>query len=389
MKTRKTYSKEFKLDAIALVREQNYSIAEAARNLEVTPQLLGRWIKEAENDDGHAFRGNGKLTPEQEEIRKLKAQVKRLEMEREILKKGDGLLCQRNEIKYAFIAQNKKIWPVILMCHVLGVKNNNYYSYQKRKSQAPVDTEHQEMLQWVKNIAEFSDNTYGQRRIRKALNSLDYPVGRKKTAQLMKEANVWVRYKKKYKATTNSDHKKPIYDNELKQDFDVQRANQAWVQDITYIWTSEGWLYLAVVIDLYSRKVVGWSMGSRMKAQLVCDALTMAIWQRKPKAGLIIHSDQGVQYASHQYRRILRLHKFVGSMSKKGCCWDNAVVESFFGSLKQERVHWRNYRTRYAAQQDVLNYITMWYNSQRMHSYLNYQSPNEFERMDKHLKDVA
>ncbi|WP_434341098.1 IS3 family transposase [Motilimonas cestriensis] len=389
MTARKTYSKEFKLDAIALVREQSYSIAEAARNLEVTPQLLGRWIKEAENDDGHAFRGNGKLTPEQEEIRKLKAQVKRLEMEREILKKSDGLLCQRNEVKYAFIAQNKKIWPVILMCHVLGVKNNNYYSYQKRKSLAPVDTERQEMLQWVKDIAEFSDNTYGQRRIQKALNSLDYPVGRRKTAQLMKEANVWVRYKKKYKATTNSDHNKPVYENELEQDFDVQYANQAWVQDITYIWTAEGWLYLAVVIDLYSRKVVGWSMGSRMKAKLVCDALTMAIWQRKPKAGLIVHSDQGVQYASHQYRRILKLHKFVGSMSKKGCCWDNAVAESFFGSLKKERVHWRNYRTRYAAQQDVLNYITMWYNSQRMHSYLNYQSPNEFERMDKSVKEVA
>jgi len=292
-------------------------------------------------------------------------------------------------VKYAFIAQNKKIWPVILMCHVLGVKNNNYYSYQKRKSQQPVNTEHQEMLQWVKNIAELSDNTYGERRIQKALNALDFPVGRRKTAQLMKEANVWVRYKKKYKATTNSDHNKPVYGNELKQDFNVQAPNQAWVQDITYIWTSEGWLYLAVVIDLYSRKVVGWSMGSRMKAQLVCDALTMAIWQRKPKAGLIIHSDQGVQYASHQYRRILRLHKFVGSMSKKGCCWDNAVAESFFGSLKQERVHWRNYRTRYAAQQDVLNYITMWYNSQRMHSYLNYQSPNEFERMDKPRKEVV
>ncbi|MBV7317617.1 IS3 family transposase [Shewanella sp. NIFS-20-20] len=389
MKTRKSYSKEFKLDAIALVREQNYSIAEAARNLELTPQLLGRWIKESENDDGHAFRGNGKLTPEQEEIRKLKAQVKRLEMERENIKKSDGLLCQRNEVKYAFIAQNKKIWPVILMCHVLGVKNNNYYSYQKRKSQVPIDTEHQEMLLWVKNIADVSDNTYGQRRIQKALNSLDYPVGRKKTAQLMKEANVWVRYKKKYKATTNSDHKKPTYDNELKQDFDVERPEQAWVQNITYIWTAEGSLYLAVVIDLYSRKIVGWSMGSRMKAQLVCDALTMAIWQRKPKAGLIIHSVQGVQYASHQYRRILQLHRFVGSMSKKGCCWDNAVVESFFGSLKQERIHWRNYRTRYAAQQDVLNYITMWYNSQRMHSYLNYQSPNEFERMTKPLKEVA
>lgn len=119
-------------------------------------------------------------------------------------------------------------------------------------------------------------------------------------------------------------------------------------------------------------------MGSRMKAQLVCDALTMAIWQRQPKEGLIAHSEQGVQYANHQYRRLLKSHGVVGSMSKKGCCWDNAVVESFFGSLKQERVHWRNYETRYAAQQDVLNYITMWYNSLRLHSYLDYQSPNIF-----------
>ncbi|MGB1263275.1 MAG: IS3 family transposase [Cognaticolwellia sp.] len=389
MKSRKTYSKEFKLDAIALVRDQNYPVAEAARNLEVSAQVLGRWIKEAENDDGHAFRGNGKLTPEQDEIRKLKAQVKRLEMERENIKKSDGLLCKRNEVKYSFVAQHKKIWPVILMCRVLGVRSNNYYSYQKRKAQKPIDTTHQEMLEWVKDIAKFSDNTYGARRIQKSLNALSFPVSRRKTAQLMKEANVWVRYKKKYKATTNSEHNKPVYANELEQDFDVQQPDQAWVQDITYIWTSEGWLYLAIVIDLYSRKVVGWSMGTRMKAQLVCDALTMAMWQRKPKAGLIVHSDQGVQYASHQYRRILRLHGFVGSMSKKGCCWDNAVAESFFGSLKQERVHWRNYQTRYAAQQDVLNYITMWYNSQRMHSYLGYQSPNVFECKERELKKVA
>ena len=233
------------------------------------------------------------------------------------------------------------------MCRVLGVKSNNYYSYQKRKAQRPIDTTHQEMLEWVKDIAKFSDNTYGERRIQKALNTLSFPVGRTKTARLMKEANVWVRYKKKYKVTTNSEHNKPVYANELEQNFDVQQPDQAWVQDITYIWTSEGWLYLAIVIDLYSRKVVGWSMGTRMKAQLVCDALTMAMWQRKPKAGLIVHSDQGVQYASHQYRRILRLHGFVGSMSKKGCCWDNAVAESFFGSLKQERVHWRNCQTCY------------------------------------------
>ena len=146
---------------------------------------------------------------------------------------------------------------------------------------------------------------------------------------------------------------------------------------------------MAVVIDLYSRKVVGWSMGSRMKASLVCDALTMAIWQRNPDKGLIVHSDQGVQYASHQYRKLLKDNGFIGSMSKKGCCWDNAVAESFFGSLKQERVHWRNYETRYEAQQDVMNYITMWYNSNRLHSYLGYQSPNDFELKINELEKVS
>jgi transposase InsO family protein len=275
------------------------------------------------------------------------------------------------------------------MCRVLGVKSNNYYSYQKRKKNELSDTTHQEMLDLVKDIAQFSNNTYGTRRIKAVLNALSFPVSRWKVAKLMKEANVWVRYKKKYKSTTNSEHNKPLYKNELEQNFTTEQPNQAFVGDITYIWTAEGWLYLAVVIDLYSRKVVGWSMGSRMKASLVCDALTMAIWQRQPDKGLIVHSDQGVQYASHQYRKLLNDNHFVGSMSKKGCCWDNAVAESFFGSLKQERVHWKNYETRYEAQQDVLNYITMWYNSNRLHSYLGYKSPNEFELKINELEKVA
>ena len=275
------------------------------------------------------------------------------------------------------------------MCRVLGVKSNNYYSYQKRKVNKPSDSTHQEMLELVKDIANFSNNTYGERRIKAVLNTLSFPVSRWKVAKLMKEAKVWVRYKKKYKSTTNSDHNKPLYKNELEQNFTVEQPNQALVGDITYIWTAEGWLYLAVVIDLYSRKVVGWSMGSRMKAQLVCDALTMAIWQRQPSEGLIVHSDQGVQYASHQYRQLLKNNGFIGSMSKKGCCWDNAVAESFFGSLKQERVHWKNYETRYEAQQDVMNYITMWYNSKRLHSYLGYQSPNDFELKMNGLEKVS
>jgi transposase InsO family protein len=175
----------------------------------------------------------------------------------------------------------------------------------------------------------------------------------------------------------------------LNRQFDVAQPDQTYVGDITYLWTQEGWLYLAVVIDLYSRKVVGWSMGSRMKAQLVCDALTMAIWLRRPKAGLVVHSDRGSQYASKTYRQLLKAHGFTGSMSRKGDCWDNAVAESFFGSLKQERVQWRYYQTRHGAQQDVLHYISMFYNSYRLHSYLGYVSPNQYEAEAAELKKVA
>ena len=175
----------------------------------------------------------------------------------------------------------------------------------------------------------------------------------------------------------------------LGRQFTVSQPDQAYVSDITYIWTQEGWLYLVVVIDLFSRKVVGWSMSSRMKTQLVTDALQMAIWQRRPKAGLIVHSDRGPQYASKVYRRLLKAHGFVGSMSRKGDCWDNAVVESFFGSLKQERIHWRHYQTRQEAQQDVLHYIAMFYNSYRLHSYLGYKSPSQYEAEMAELEKVA
>jgi putative transposase len=275
------------------------------------------------------------------------------------------------------------------MCRVLGVNRSGYYSYQRRHANKPADPEHQEMLDWVKKIAKASGYTYGTRRMKKALNALGYPISRNKARKLMKEANVQVRYRKKYKVTTNSNHNQPVYDNVLDRQFDVEQPNQVYASDITYIWTQEGWLYLAVVIDLFSRKVVGWSMSSRMKARLVCDALKMAIWQRRPKAGLIHHSDRGSQYASEAFRRLLKAHEFQGSMSRKGDCWDNAVVESFFGSLKQERVQWKHYQSRYEAQQDILNYISMFYNSYRLHSYLGYKSPNQYEKEMRELKKVA
>lgn len=248
-------------------------------------------------------------------------------------------------MKYSFITQHKKIWSVDIMCCLMGVNRNSYYSYQRRQRKRPEDPERPGMLEWVKKISESRQYTYGSRRIRKALNALGYPVGIRKTKGLMKEAEVF--YRKKYKATTNSKHSKPLFDNVLNRQFKVERPDKAYTSDITYVHTQEGWMYLAVVIDLFSRKVVGWSMGSRMTADLVCNALKMALWQRKPGRGLIVHSDRGSQYASHAYRKLLKQFGCIGSMSRKGNCWDNAVTESFFGSLKQERVQWRQYFTRY------------------------------------------
>jgi putative transposase len=273
------------------------------------------------------------------------------------------------------------------MCKLLGIRRNGYYHYQNKPASAFFKDE--KLKESIKEIAESSKNSYGSRRMKKALNNLGFLIGRSKTRRLMKEASINVRHRKKYKVTTDSNHNKPLFENILNRQFKVEKSNQAYVSDITYLWTQEGWLYLAIVIDLFSRKVVGWSMNHRMKSTLVCDALRMAIWQRKPHAGLIVHSDRGSQYASHAYRKLLMLHGCVGSMSRKGNCWDNSVAESFFGHLKQERVQWQCYQTRLEAQQDVLNYITMFYNPHRLHSYLGYQSPNQFEKQEVNLKKVA
>jgi len=275
------------------------------------------------------------------------------------------------------------------MCRLLGVNRNAYYGYWKRKRATPPDPKHQEMLDAVRQVARDSRNSYGSRRMKHAMNALAFPMSRNKARRLMKEARVQARYRRKYKVTTDSNHENPVFDNVLDRQFEQSQPDQVYVSDITYLWTQEGWLYLAVVIDLCARRVVGWSMSSRMKADLVCDALQMAIWQRRPKAGLIVHSDRGSQYASKAYRRLLKAHGFIGSMSRKGNCWDNAVAESFFGSLKKEQIKWRHYQTRSEAQQDVLDYISMFYNSKRLHSYLGYKSPGQYEKEMAELKKVA
>jgi transposase InsO family protein len=197
----------------------------------------------------------------------------------------------------------------------------------------------------------------------------------------MRLAGIAVKQKRKFKATTDSKHKLPVAPNLLNREFEVSTPNKVWVSDITYIWTAQGWLYLAIVLDLFSRQIVGWAMSNRINRKLVTSALLMAIGQRRPKPGLIFHADRGSQYCSGDFQALLKTHRITCSMSRKGDCWDNAVAESFFASLKTERVFFKKYRTRNKARQDIINYIEMFYNSKRLHSYLGYLSPRMFEKM--------
>jgi transposase InsO family protein len=218
-----------------------------------------------------------------------------------------------------------------------------------------------------------------------ALQAGGDPVGRYQARSLMKKADVEVKRKKRFRVTTDSRHDYPVAPNVLDRQFDILAPDRVWGSDITYLWTNEGWLYLAVIIDLFSRRIVGWSLSSRMQAGLVQEALIMAIWRRRPPHGLMHHSDRGSQYACKDYQDTLRDHGIIPSMSRKGNCWDNAVTERFFRSLKSERTDHRRYLTREIAKQDVINYIEMFYNSRRLHSYLGYVSPVEYEKSAKVL----
>lgn len=273
----------------------------------------------------------------------------------------------------------KKVYPIALLCAVFEVSRSGYYLWKKGEKSAR-QLEYEELAPVVQKAHTASKGTYGARRIAEEVEAHGVSCGRSKAATLMKIANVAAKQKRKFKETTDSKHSLPVAPNLLNRKFEVQEPDQVYVSDITYIWTNEGWLYLAVIIDLFSRQVVGWSMNNRMSRKLVMSALQMAIWRRQPGSGLLFHSDRGSQYCSNDFQNMLKKHQMISSMSRKGNCWDNAVAESFFGSLKTERVFFSSYATRDAARQDVVDYIEMFYNSRRRHSYLDYMSPKDFEK---------
>ena len=268
------------------------------------------------------------------------------------------------------------------MCEVLEVSRSGFYAWRSR-SESDRSKHHRELIEEIRQIhLDREMRCYGSPRVHQELVGRGKSCSENTVAKLMRENGLAARTRKKYRVTTNSRHTLPLAENLLNREFVQEKPDRVWLADITFIWTSEGWLYLAAVLDTYSRRVVGWSMSHRMEKRLVMDALRMALGRRRPdQAGsLLHHSDRGSQYASHEFQRLLRDHKITCSMSRKGNCWDNAMMESFFATLKKERVHHEWYETREAARQSVFEYIELFYNPVRRHSALGYLSPEEYEQ---------
>jgi putative transposase len=286
-------------------------------------------------------------------------------------------------MKYAWIERNRHHWPVSLACDVLGVSPSGYHEHKTREkvdnSRPRRSIGNDALLVHIRAVHAETKGEYGWPRVWKELLARGIRVGKERVQKLMQLHGIKARAKRKYKATTDSNHSLPVAENLLQRDFAPAAPDCVWSSDITYIATDEGWLYLAVVIDLFSRQVVGWSMKPHMRTELVSDALRMAWFRRHPERGLIFHSDRGSQYCSHEFQDALAGYGMRSSMSRKGDCWDNAVTESLWGSLKVARLHGQRFGTRRDAMDEVIDWLSF-YNHRRLHSTLGYVSPMQFER---------
>ena len=282
-------------------------------------------------------------------------------------------------MKYAFIQKECKTYSITRLCLALGVSTSGYYDWRCRPESHRLK-DNQRLLTKIKCFHQASHEIYGSPRIHQDLLDSGEQTGVNRVARLMQQAGLQSKVARKFVVTTDSRNTLAPAPDHLQRCFSREQPNQAWVSDTTFIATRQGWLYLAIILDLFSRQVIGWAMGDKNNRQLVIDALTMAIWHRGKVRDVIVHSDQGSTYASADYRQLLADNGLKGSMSRKGECLDNAVAESFFGSLKTEWVDHKDYRSKLEAKQSLFEYIEIFYNRQRRHSYLDYLCPEEFER---------
>jgi len=283
-------------------------------------------------------------------------------------------------MKYRFISDHRETFKVGRMCKLLNVSRSGYYAWQKRP-ESRRSRQNRALEDKIRVLHKASHGIYGSPRVHRDLGDAGVRCGKNRVARIMRSAGIRSRTKRKFKATTNSKHNLPVAPNLLDQNFTVEAPDRTWVGDITYIPTDEGWLYLAILLDLYNREVVGWAASSRMTRQLVIEALQMALGRRDPGQGLVHHTDRGSQYASFDYQDILKEHDIVCSMSRKGNCYDNAVAESFFGRLKSEWVNHDRYLSRSEAIQSLFYYIEIFYNRKRRHSSIGYVTPQEYENI--------
>ncbi|HBY7501986.1 MAG: IS3 family transposase [Mixta calida] len=369
----KRYPEEFKTEAVKQVVDRGYSVASVATRLDITTHSLYAWIKKYGPDSST----NKEQSDAQAEIRRLQKELKRVTDERDIFKKSRGVLRKAVRLRYAFIRDNSCCWPVRLLCRVLDVHPSGFYAWL----QQPHSQRHQADLRLTGQIKQFwleSGCVYGYRKIHLDLRDSGQQCGVNRVWRLMKrvgiKAQVGYRSPRARKGEASI-----VSPNRLQRQFNPDAPDECWVTDITYIRTHEGWLYLAVVVDLFSRKIIGWSMQSRMTKDIVLNALLMAVWRRNPEKQVLVHSDQGSQYTSHEWQSFLKSHGLEGSMSRRGNCHDNAVAESFFQLLKRERIKKKIYGTREEARSDIFDYIEMFYNSKRRHGSSEQMSPTEYE----------
>jgi putative transposase len=292
-------------------------------------------------------------------------------------------------VRFVFIDGEKAHYPVGVLCRAMKVSRSGYYAWRTREPSQRA-SEDDALAHTVAEVHERSRGTYGSPRIHAELRARGHRVGRKRVARLMRRTGLAGLTRRRYRCTTDSRHEFPVAANLVRRRFDVDAPNRVWVADITYVWTWQGWLYLAAIVDLFSRRVVGWATADHMRTELVLEALTRATGERATSPGLVHHSDRGSQYASGLYRTVLAAQGITCSMSRQGNCWDNAVVESFFATLKTELVERQSWATRAQVQLAITDYISSFYNRGRRHSYLGYLTPSEFEqKYEQELSQAA
>ncbi|MBE0689099.1 MAG: IS3 family transposase [Anaerolineae bacterium] len=375
---RRTYTKEFKLEAMRLYESSDKSVAQIEQELGITRGLLDKWRARYRQREAQAFPGKGHRSELEAELHRLRRELEVTRQERDILKKALQVFSRDGPLRYAFIVGHEAEFEVKIMCRVLQVSMSGYYAWRKRKpSQRTQDDAL--LVGHIRRVHAASRQTYGSPRVHAALRQQSIICSRKRVARLMQLHGIRGCHRhRRCPTTTHSNHDQPVAANILARDFSASAPNQKWLGDISYIDTLEGFLYLASLEDAYSRRIVGWAMADHMDTRLVERALHMACGQRRPQPGLLHHSDRGSQYASSDYRALLATHGIIVSMSRAGNCWDNAMMESFFATLKSECAT-QPFATRAQARTVIFEYIEGFYNRQRLHSALGYRSPEQFE----------